>query len=265
MMEQAEVQAGVGAPKMPVGRALSDEVRASLDAIRVAREAAHERARRQTMKTRLWFALVVGAVGVATVTVGPRVLRWRHGRVQAAAPVIPAAAAIPAPSEPVAPAPSAPAAAAPIASVAAAPVPEPALAPAEKPSAQPSPAATETKSRGGGALAEGCDAGLVHTTPWLLSPDACALAFEADPSNAALALGIAHAEHVRGHFAESAQWANRALALEPKAAEAYILVARAEAQSGRAEEAQAAYRRYLELAPRGWHQAEARAGGRRGR
>jgi tetratricopeptide (TPR) repeat protein len=171
---------------------------------------------------------------------------------------------VPVPPEPAAPAPSTAAAAAPIASVAPTPVPEPARAPAEMPAAQPSPAATEAKSRGGGAAAEGCDADLVHTTPWLLSPDACARAFEADPNNASLALGIAHAEHVRGHFAESAQWASRALALEPKAAEAYILIARAAAQSERPEEAQAAYRRYLELAPRGWHQAEARTG-RRGR
>ena len=35
--------------------------------------------------------------------------------------------------------------------------------------------------------------------------------------------------------------------------------ARAEIASGRHEEARTAYRRYLELAPRGWHKAEARA------
>jgi len=48
-------------------------------------------------------------------------------------------------------------------------------------------------------------------------------------------------------------------------AEAYVLIARADAEAGRQDDARAAYARYLELAPRGWHQAEARAGGRRAR
>ncbi|HVV53032.1 MAG TPA: hypothetical protein VHO06_25455, partial [Polyangia bacterium] len=96
------------------------------------------------------------------------------------------------------------------------------------------------------------------SAPWRLSPEACARAFSADPSNAALALGVAQAEHARGHLDEAAQWAKRALALDPKAAEAYVLIARADLNDGRREDAGAAYRRYLELAPRGWHHAEAR-------
>jgi Flp pilus assembly protein TadD len=86
----------------------------------------------------------------------------------------------------------------------------------------------------------------------------CARAFEADPNNATLALGIAHAAHVRGRFADAAVWARRALALDPNRAEAYVLIARADARAGRDEDARAAYRRYLDLAPRGWHKAEAR-------
>jgi len=103
---------------------------------------------------------------------------------------------------------------------------------------------------------------LIRTAPWRLSPQACARAFESDSSNAALALAIAHAEHGNGRLAEAAQWAKRALSLDPNAAEAYILIARASAEGGRHEDAHAAYQRYLELAPRGWHQAQARAGGR---
>ena len=37
-------------------------------------------------------------------------------------------------------------------------------------------------------------------------------AFESYSKNATLALGIAHAEHVRGHLDEGAQWAKRAIA-----------------------------------------------------
>ena len=68
---------------------------------------------------------------------------------------------------------------------------------------------------------------------------------------------------MRGHLDEAAQWAKRAIALDPQAAEGYILIARAEAANGHQDEAHATYRKYLELAPRGWHKAEARAGGRR--
>ena len=104
----------------------------------------------------------------------------------------------------------------------------------------------------------GCDTSAVRTAAWRLSPEACARAFDADPTNAALALAVGQAEHARGRLTEAAQWAKRALALDPKAAEAYVLVARADLENGRREDAGAAYRHYLELAPRGWHHAEAR-------
>jgi hypothetical protein len=38
-----------------------------------------------------------------------------------------------------------------------------------------------------------------------------------------------------------------------------VIIARADKENGRPEDARTAYRRYLELAPRGWHRAEARA------
>jgi Flp pilus assembly protein TadD len=65
--------------------------------------------------------------------------------------------------------------------------------------------------------------------------------------------------HAHGSGAEAAQWAKRALALDPNAAEAYVLIARADAAKGRHDDARTSYSRYLELAPRGWHKAEARA------
>ena len=128
-----------------------------------------------------------------------------------------------------------------------------------------SPIPAQAKARNAGASDQACDTGLIRSAPWRLSPEACARAFDADPTNARLALAIAHAEHVRGHFDEAAQWAKRALALDPKAAEAYVLIARADVHGGRGEDAATAYRRYLELAPRGWHKAEARAGVQRPR
>ena len=77
--------------------------------------------------------------------------------------------------------------------------------------------------------------------------------------DASLALAVAQAEHAHTHLNEAAQWARRALALDPNAAEAYIIIARAEAGNGRDGDARTAYQRYLEIAPRGWHKAEARA------
>ena len=65
---------------------------------------------------------------------------------------------------------------------------------------------------------------------------------------------------MRGDGAEAAQWAKRALALDPNAAEAYVLIARADKAGGNHEDARAAYRRYLDLAPRGL--AQGRSAGR---
>jgi tetratricopeptide (TPR) repeat protein len=137
--------------------------------------------------------------------------------------------------------------------------------PAQKPASETSPAAAQVKAQEAVVPEEGCDMGLLRTAPWRLSPAACARRFEADPSNAALALAVAQAEHAHARLNEAARWARRALALDPKAAEAYVLVARADAENGRPEDAREAYRNYLELAPRGWHQAEARAAVRRAR
>ena len=133
--------------------------------------------------------------------------------------------------------------------------------------APPAPAAAApivapAKATDSGVPAEGCDTS-TRRGLWRRSPEACARAFAADPKNASLALAVAQAEHAHARFDEAAQWAKRALALDPSAAEAYVIIARAEVANGRDEEARAAYQRYLELAPRGWHKAEARAALRR--
>lgn len=271
MIDQADVPAATSVTIATAGRVLSGEVRASLQAVREAQELARLQARRQTKLARLWFAAAVGVVVAGAFTVGPRLARWRRAPAptRAAATVSSPTVATPAA---VAPTTAPPAAAAPTAAP-----PEPAAptlappAPAAPTLAPPAAATTVAHAAAPSVEAEGrererradCDPGFIRKAPWLLSPEACARAFAADSSNASLALAIAHAEHVRGRLAEGATWAKRALALDPKAAEAYVLIARAEMGDGHAEEARAAYRRYLDVAPHGWHRTEARTGVRR--
>jgi tetratricopeptide (TPR) repeat protein len=254
MMEQAEVVPAPGVAIQSVKLALSSEARASLEAVRVAQESARERARRQTVQARLWFAIVLGALGLVAVLVGPRIARLRASRAKPVATARPAAI----PSAPVTTAPAM-SAAAPV--VVSAPdnvmrdldpwAPPP-------PVTEPAPAAGKSKARGVGGD-EGCDARSIRHAPWRLSPEACMRAFQAKPDSAALAMATAHAFYGRSRLAEAAQWGKRALALNPKAAEAYVMIARDELANGRQDSARAAYGRYLEVAPRGWHQAEARA------
>jgi tetratricopeptide (TPR) repeat protein len=234
MMEQPEVSGPTATPIVSLRIALSEEARASLEEVQVAQEAARQRARRQTRQARLLFAISAAAIALLVAELAPRVSRWRHARRPA-----PIAALPPASSPP--------------------PAPPATAAPAEAPIAQASAAATSPQAESGErAPTAGCDVASVRSAAWRVSPEACARAFEGDPTNAALALAVAQAEHARGHLTEAAQWAKRALALDPKAAEAYVLIARADMEHGRREDAGAAYRHYLELAPRGWHHTEAR-------
>jgi hypothetical protein len=265
-LSDVSVEASRIAPQ-PAGRALSAEVRASLEAVRVAQVDARVRARRQTMQTRIWFVLLVAGVGLAAVAVGPRLLRGRHARprVSPTTPVTTAMTTTP-PAEPAK------------ATVAGALVgkPEPSAAKTESPESPAAavylavpvatPIAAPAKARDIVGADEGCDTGLIRRAPWRLSAAACARAFEsAGATNATLALAIAHAEHAHGSATAAADWARRALALDPTAAEAYVLIARADLKTGHDEDARTAYRRYLDLAPRGWHQREARDAVRAGR
>ncbi len=256
MLEQSEMGEGRAVAIVSLKVALSEETRASLAAVRVAQESAHRRARQQTLRARIWFALLVGAVALGAGPLRPRLAQWRQSRAKTAqsartsriapeqaAPAalahaaLPASAAEPAIAKPAAPmvrepAPPVPAAAAPV--------------------------AARAKAHDTGVPAEGCDTS-TRRGLWRRSPEACARAFAADPKNASLALAVAQAEHAHARLDEAAQWARRALALDPNAAEAYVIIARADAENGRDEDARTAYQRYLEIAPRGWHKAEARA------
>ena len=270
-METTDVAAGPSGPVISQRIAsLPEGARLSLEAVRVAQEAARVRARRQTLHTRIWFAASLAAVAATAFAMAPRVSRWAESRARKAtiarpAPVVRAPATPPKSAAIVAAPAIAQAASVPAAKPA--PTERPAMA---RPATEAAPIAAPAKAHAVAAAAatasdRGCDTALIRSAPWRLSPEACARAFDENPTNARLALAIAHAEHVRGHGADAAQWAKRALSLDPNTAEAYVLIARADAEAGRQDDARAAYARYLELAPRGWHQAEARAGGRRAR
>ena len=241
-MEHPQTSTAPGVPFASFKLTLSEDARASLEAVRAAQETARLRARRQTMQARLWFAVILGA-GALVVGTWPRLRHSLGGRASSIATERTASR----PSQPTAV--SAPAAERPM------PEPSGATAPvAETKSAAAATAALAPSNDDGT-----CDRAAVRTSPWRLSPEACIRAFQANPTDATLALAIAQAEHAHGSHAEASQWAKRALALDPSAAEAYVIVARAEKEGNRPEEAREAYRHYLELAPRGWHHSEARA------
>jgi Tfp pilus assembly protein PilF len=94
---------------------------------------------------------------------------------------------------------------------------------------------------------------------WRQAAEPCALAVKARPDDATIVLGLAQSEHARNRLAEAGEWAKRAIALDPNLAEAFIIQAHAEARAGDAGAAAQDFRRYLSLAPRGWHAREARA------
>src|SRR5207244_4317131 len=83
---------GVNAPLVSLKLALSDEARASLEAVRTAQEAARARARQQTVRARIWLAIwlaiLAAAFGLTAVALGPRVARsWQpRAHAPAAAP-----------------------------------------------------------------------------------------------------------------------------------------------------------------------------------
>ncbi len=289
MLEQPETGKNRGVAIVSLKLALSQEARASLAAVRVAQESAQRRARRQTIQARIGVALLAGAVAAGAVSWGPRLTHWRQSRAQAAAAAAkPARSSLaplraslrtsPVTSEPVVGTATPSAAQAVIAArpvVAARPViaarPVVAQPAAARPAARSLPApgptvaspamaplAAQAKESDDGVPAEGCDTSSRRGL-WRRSPEACARAFAADPQNASLALAVAQAEHAHARLDEAAQWAKRALALDPNAAEAYVIIARADAKNGHDDDARAAYQHYLEIAPRGWHKAEAQA------
>lgn len=92
---------------------------------------------------------------------------------------------------------------------------------------------------------------------WRRAFESCGAAFDAAPSEA-LAMRIAHAHWAHGDAAGAGTWGRRALELGTQDADVYVLIGHAERAAGDAAAAVAAYRSYLERAPRGWHAARLR-------
>ena len=76
---------------------------------------------------------------------------------------------------------------------------------------------------------------------------------------ATLAADVAQAALEHGRNADAVAWAHKAIAVDPKLAQAFVLLGGAQQQLGHSTEARAAYNRYLELAPAGEHAQDIRA------
>jgi tetratricopeptide (TPR) repeat protein len=212
-------------------------MRASLSKVHAAVAETRARNQRETMKARL-------LVGTALVTFAVGVVVTRTRTARKALPAEPTVAAIAPLAARSAPVLAAPELATPI-SAARTALPE-----------APAVAAPETSTANAGAVAE-CETLCEHHR-WRQAAEPCAMAIKLRPDDAALYLGLAQSAHARNRLAEAGEWAKRASALDPNLAEAFIIQAHAEADVGDTAAAGRDFRRYLSLAPRGWHAKEAR-------
>jgi CheY-like chemotaxis protein len=88
---------------------------------------------------------------------------------------------------------------------------------------------------------------------------ACSAAKDANPdSGKALSL-LSHVEFNRNHRKEALSWAEMAIKVDPKLADAYVIVGGVQQDAGHSAEAKVAYRKYLELAPKGQYASDLRA------
>jgi hypothetical protein len=248
---------GDALPAARVGlRPPSDEVRASLAAIQAARSAAQVRLKQDSHRVRLLTLTFVAASIWGAFAVVRHLRAARHAPGAAGLVVAPGATgpSTTFPPSPVETAPTGVPTAAELLPSA------PASAAAPESVADTDAEATAARAQ---ALAACTDAYEGHR--WRTAAETCAAAFEASPRESALAMKVAQAQHARAHYADAGAWAQRAIALEGADPEAFVILAHAERRAGHPAAARAAYRRYLSLAPRGWHASEARAALRRSR
>lgn len=88
---------------------------------------------------------------------------------------------------------------------------------------------------------------------------ACRAALDADPTDLAVMTILTRAELDRGRLVEARNLAKKIIALDPARFDAYIYLGNAEQEAGKTEDARAAYKKYLELAPNGPFARELRA------
>jgi tetratricopeptide (TPR) repeat protein len=87
----------------------------------------------------------------------------------------------------------------------------------------------------------------------------CAAARDANPESAEACSLLAHALFNRNHRREALAWAERSVKIDPRQADAYVIIGGVHQNAGEKAEAKAAYRKYLELAPTGAYAADLRA------
>jgi hypothetical protein len=218
----------------PGGRPISDEVRASLAAVRVAQEAAKLRRRRDAMRVRALTATALVTV-VAGVFVLEHLQKHRRAAFAAAGRLAPSGE----------PGGSPPSAAAPLS------------APATPLGETPLEAASASLSSSADDALATCTEALAHHR-LRAAAGACADAFQAQPSDARLAMKVAQVQHARGQHQSAGDWARRAIVLQTTDPDAFLIVAHAETRARRPVAASSAYRQYLAMAPRGLHASEAR-------
>ncbi len=208
--------------------------------------------------------IVIGGVA-AGVVLAVTVLNMRGGQSEA-----PAVAAPPAATATVAPVPTpvaAPAAAPAHAAAAPAPAPAPAAAiPAPTPAPAPVAAAPAPTPAPAPAPAPAAAASPVDTDQERLAcrkaynngrgkykdvVAACEKALEVNPKAADAMVMLANVELDRGRHKEALVWAIRAIEIDPTIPEAYVFIGGAKQLAGSKVQAKAAYERYLELAPTG--------------
>lgn len=223
-------------------RPLPDAVRASLDAVKAGQLAARARNRRETWKARAVVGGVAAAVAIAGLVVWPHLRAGKTAR---------AASAAIAPAPQVHTAESAPSAG----------IPTPGGLLAAGVAALPAAAPVAASD----AVSDEACRDSYQGKRWRAAAAACATAFAAHPADAKLALRVAEAEYARDHLTEARDWAQRTLTLDDKQADALAIIGRAEQRIGHSDAAARAFRRYLVLAPRGWHAGEARSALRGGR
>ncbi len=88
---------------------------------------------------------------------------------------------------------------------------------------------------------------------------ACMAAKDANPNSAEACALLGHALFNRKKRREALQWAERAVALDPKHADAYVIIGGVKQAADEPAAAKAAYKKYLELSPNGQYAADLRA------
>jgi CheY-like chemotaxis protein len=88
---------------------------------------------------------------------------------------------------------------------------------------------------------------------------ACAAAKDANPDSSEACALLGHALFGRKKKREALQWAERAVALDPAQADAYVIIGGVKQGDDDTVAAKAAYKKYLELAPNGRYAADLRA------